>query len=195
LLNGEPLFGAWSSGCQPANRQLLMNATHNPQAAADQARDAYRNVTAQLGLLGLNPAIPEGVRSLAEKTVSQTRQVYDRSSDALDAAVATFEQTFDAAGQNAAAFNRKIIDISRRNLDSVFDLATSLAGAKDLVDIVELQRAHWQKQFAALKSQAEEVCALATMVAAAAGEPLNEQVKRGVDELRKANERVAPRWK
>ena len=170
-----------------------MNATHNPQAAADQARDAYRNVTAQLGLLGLNPAIPEGVRSLAEKTVSQTRQVYDRSSDALDAAVATFEQTFDAAGQNAAAFNRKIIDISRRNLDSVFDLATSLAGAKDLVDIVELQRAHWQKQFGALKSQAEEVCALATKVAAAAGEPLNEQVKRGVDELRKANERVAPR--
>jgi phasin len=195
LLNGEPLFGAWSSGCQPANRQLLMNATHNPHAAAHQARDAYRNVTAQLGLLGLNPAIPEGVRSLAEKTVSQTRQVYDRSSDALDAAVATFEKTFDAAGQNAAAFNRKIIDISRRNLDSVFDLATSLAGAKDLVDIVELQRAHWQKQFGALKSQAEEVCALATKVAAAAGEPLNEQVKRGVDELRKANERVAPRWK
>ena len=43
-----------------------MNATHNPQTAADQARDAYRNVTAQLGLLGLNTAIPEGVRALAE---------------------------------------------------------------------------------------------------------------------------------
>jgi hypothetical protein len=92
-----------------------MNATHNPQAAADQARDAYRNVTAQLGLLGLNTAIPEGVRALAEKTVAQSRQVYDRSSDAFDASVATFEKTFDAAGEGAAAFNRKIIDISRRN--------------------------------------------------------------------------------
>ena len=148
-----------------------MNASHNPQAAADQARDPYRNVTAQLGLLGLNPAIPEGVRALAEKTVAQTRQVYDRSSDAFDASVATFEKTFDAAGQNAAAFNRKIIDISRRNLSSVFNLATSLAGAKALADIVELQRAHWQKQFGALKSQAEEVSACATKVAAAAGEP------------------------
>ena len=148
-----------------------MNASHNPQAAADQARDAYRNVTAELGLLGLNTAIPEGVRALAEKTVAQTRQVYDRSSDAFDASVATFEKTFDAAGQNAAAFNRKIIDISRRNLNSVFDLATSLAGAKALADIVELQRAHWQKQFGALKSQAEEVRACATKVAAAAGEP------------------------
>jgi hypothetical protein len=58
---------------------------------------------------------------------------------------------------------------------------------KDLADIVELQRAHWQKQFGTLTSQAEEVRALATKVAAAAGEPLTEQVKRGVDELRKAN--------
>ena len=164
-----------------------MNASHNPQAAADQARDAYRNVTAQLGLLGLNTAIPEGVRALAEKSVAQTRQVYGRSSDAFDASVATFEKTFDAASQDAAAFNRKIIDISRRNLNSVFDLATSLAGAKDLADIVGLQRAHWQKQWGTLTSQAEEVRALSTKVAAAAGEPLKEQVKRGVDELRKAN--------
>ena len=163
-----------------------MNATHNPQAAADQARDAYRNVTAQLGLLGLNTAIPEGVRALAEKTVAQTRQVYDRSSDAFEASVATFESSFDAAGQGAAAFNRKIIDISRRNLSSVFDLATSLAGAKDLADIVELQAAHWQKQFGALTSQAEEVRELSTKVAAAAGAPL-EQVKRSVDELRKVS--------
>jgi hypothetical protein len=28
----------------------------------------------------------------------------------------TFEKSFDAAGQGAAAFNRKIIDIARRNL-------------------------------------------------------------------------------
>jgi len=35
--------------------------------------------------------------------------------------------------------------------------------------------------------QAEEVRALSTKMAAAAGEPLKEQVKRGVDELRKAN--------
>jgi phasin len=160
-----------------------MNATHKSQAAADQAREAYRNVTAQLGLLGLNTAIPEGVRALAEKTVAQSRQVYDRSSDAFDASVATFEKTFDAAGQGAAAFNRKIIDISRRNLNSVFDLATSLAGAKNLADIVGLQTDHWQKQIGALTAQAEEVRALSTKVVAAAGAPLKEQVKRGVETL------------
>jgi hypothetical protein len=73
-----------------------MTATYNPQAAADQARAAYRDTTAQLGHLGLDTAIPEGVRALPEKAVTQTRQVYDRSKDAFDASLTTFERSFDA---------------------------------------------------------------------------------------------------
>jgi len=146
-----------------------MTATFNPQAAADQARDAYRNVTAQLGLLALDTAVPEAVRALDEKTVSQTREAYDRSKDALEASISTFERSFDAAGWGAAAFNRKIIDIARWNLNSGFNLATSLAGARNLAEIVELQVAHWRKQFSALTAQAEEVPALSTKVVTDAG--------------------------
>ena len=164
-----------------------MNYTLNPRAAADQARAAYRNVTAELGHLGFDTAIPDAVRAVAEKTVAQTREVYDRSKDALDASVTTLERTFDAAGQGAVAFNRKIIDIAQRNVNSGFDLAKSLAGAKNLSEMVELQAAYWQKLLDTFTSQAEEVRALTTKVAAAAGEPFKEQVKRGVDELRKAN--------
>ena len=104
---------------------------------------------------------------------------------ALDASVATLERTFDAAGQGAVAFNRKIIDIAQRNVNSGFDLAKSLAGAKNLSEMVELHAAYWQKQSGTLTSQAEEVLALTTKIAAAAGEPFKEQVKRGVDELGK----------
>ena len=156
-----------------------MNA--NPQAAAEQARKTYRDVTARLGLLGLNTAIPEDVRALAEKTVAQARQGYDHSLDAFDASLTTFERSFDAAGQGAAAFNRKIVDIARRNVDASFDLATSLAGAKDLADMVELQAAFWRKQFGVLTAQAEEVHALSTKVAADAAEPIRSQMARGVD--------------
>lgn len=118
-----------------------MTATHNPQATADQARAAYRHMTDQLVYLGLDTAVPEGVRALAEKSVARTREVYDRSFDAFDASVTTFERSFDAAGQGATAFNRKIVDMARRNLDVSFDLAASLAGAKNLADIVDLQTA------------------------------------------------------
>ena len=99
----------------------------------------------------------------------------------------TLEKTFDAAGQGAVAFNRKIIDIAQRNVNSGFDLAKSLAGAKNLAEAMELQGAYWRKQFGALAAQAEEVRALSTKMAAAASEPLKEQVKRGVGELPKAN--------
>ena len=137
-----------------------MTATFNPQAAAEQARKNYRDVTTQLGHLGLNASVPEAVRAMAEKSVAQTREVYDRSKDALDASVATFERTFDAAGQGAVAFNRKIIDLAHRNVNSGFDLAKSLAGAKNLSDIAEVQATYWRKMFATLTSQAEEVRAL-----------------------------------
>ena len=96
----------------------------------------------------------------------------DRSADAFEASVATFEKSFDAAGQGAAAFNRKIIDIARRNLNSSFDLAKSLAGAKNLADMVELQMAYWQKQFGALTAQAEEVHALSTKLTVDTAEPI-----------------------
>ena len=152
-----------------------MNDNPNPQAAAEKKKKKKDTL------------VPEAVRAMAGKAVDQSREVYDRSKVALDASVATLERTFDAAGQGAVAFNRKIIDIAQRNVDSGFDLAKSLAGAKNLSEMVELQAAYWQKQSGTLTSQAEEVRALATRMAAAAGEPLKEQVKRGVDELRKAN--------
>jgi phasin len=164
-----------------------MTAIHNNQTATDQARAVYRNMTDQLGHLGLDTSVPEGVRALAEKNVAQSRETYDRSKDAFDASLTTFERSFDAAGQGAAAFNRKIIDIARRNVDASFDLASSLAKAKNLADIVELQTAFWRKQFGVLTAQAEEVRALSTKVAADAAQPIKSQMARGADGAMKAH--------
>ena len=164
-----------------------MTPTHNPQTAAEQARKNYREVTDQLGVLGLDTAVPEAVRAMAEKSVAQTREVYDRSKTALDASVATFERAFDAAGQGAAAFNRKIIDIVQRNVSSSFDLAKSLAGAKTLAEMMEVQAAHWRKQFGLLTSQADEVRALSSKVTANASEPIRAHVAGVMDEQRKTH--------
>jgi hypothetical protein len=90
---------------------MFMTATLNPQTAADQARATYRAAMAQLGQLGLDTAIPEDMRALAEKTVAQSCEAYDRSKDAFEASLTAFETSFDAAGQGAAALNRKMVDI------------------------------------------------------------------------------------
>src|SRR6476646_10080686 len=144
----------------------MMTATSNPQTAAEQGRKNYRDVTTP------DAAVPETVRAMVVKAVDQSREVYDRSKDALDASVTTLERTFDAAGQGAVAFNRKFIDIAQRNVNSGFNLAKSLAGAKNLSEMVELQAAYWQKLLGTLTSQVEEVRALSTKLAAAAVEPL-----------------------
>ena len=156
-----------------------MNNIRNPQAAAAEARANYREVTSKLGALGFDTAIPEGVRALAESTVDQTREAYDRSTDAFEASVATFEKSFDAAGRGAAAFNRKIVDIAQRNLSSGFDLAKSLAGAKTLTDMVEVQAAFWRKQFGTMTAQAEEVRELSTKVTADAAEAIKAHMANG----------------
>jgi hypothetical protein len=154
-----------------------MNATANAQTAAEQSRKNYREM--------MNPdgSVPEAMRSMNEKTVAQTREVYDRSKDAFDASVSTLERSFDAAGQGVVAFNRKFVDIAQRNLNSAFDLAKSMAGAKNLAEILQLQGAYWQKLVGNVTSQAAELQALSIKVTADTGE----QVKRGVEELRKAS--------
>ena len=112
-----------------------MDSTTNPQTAAEQARKNYKNYQ---DVTTPGAAVPENVRAMVEKAVDQSREAYDRSKDALDASVATLERTFDAAGQSVVTFNRKIIDIAQRNVNSGFDLAKSLAGAKNLSEMVEL---------------------------------------------------------
>ena len=52
-----------------------MNATSNPQAAAEQARKIYRAVTTKFGhLFGLDTSVSETVRAMAEKVVDQSRE-------------------------------------------------------------------------------------------------------------------------
>ena len=71
------------------------------------------------------------MRAFAEKSVAQTREMYERSKEALES---VRERSFDAAGQGAVALNRKVIDIAQRNINSSFDLAKGLAGAKNLAE-------------------------------------------------------------
>ena len=164
-----------------------MNKSYNPQIAAERAREINRKTAAQFENLMLGAHVSEAMRALAEQNVAQTREAYESSKNALEAALETLERSFDAVGQGATALNRKVMDIAQRNINSGFDLAKSLAGARNLAEIVELQAAYWRKQFDTLGAQAEEVRSLTTQVTADAAKPVQEQVTRSMDELRKAS--------
>lgn len=166
-----------------------MTKSVNPKVAANTPRDTYRKTAAQFVELTHDTQLPEVMRAFAEKNIAQTRELYERSKDAFEAVIEGWERTLDAAGQGAVALNRKVIDISQRNITSGFDLAKSLAGAKNLAEAMELQVSYWRKQLGTLGAQAEEVRTLSTQVTADVTEPIKAQVKRGRDELRKASNR------
>ena len=124
-----------------------MTMTFNPDDAAnDKKKTDTFNPLAQFESMKFDTAFPEAMRAFAGTAVTQSREAYERAKATLDANLHAIERSYDAAGQAATALNRKIIDIAQRNVNSGFDLAKSLASAKNLAEIVELQGAFWRKQ-------------------------------------------------
>jgi phasin len=120
--------------------------------------------------------VPATLRDLAERNISQTRALYDRSKDAVQSVLVSWNKSFGAANQGAVALNLKIMDIAERNVSTGFDLAINLAGAKNVAEAVEMQSAYLRKQLDRLQAQAEEVRALLTRLTATVTEPIEAQM-------------------
>ena len=103
------------------------------------------------------------MRTLAEKSVVRTRELCERS---LEAVLESWERFVVAAGQGTVALNRKAIDIALRNINTSFGLAERLAGAKNFAEAMELQTTYWRKQVGELASQAGERRTLTSKVSA-----------------------------
>lgn len=97
--------------------------------------------------------VTDTLRVLAERNVAQTRELYEGSKNTLQAVLESWQKSFSAAGQNAVALNRKMIAVAERNMDTGFDLAIGLAGARNLGEVMELQAAYWHKIAGALPTQ------------------------------------------
>jgi hypothetical protein len=145
--------------------------------ASDRMGDTRRFIVDQFeGFRDAQVAAP--LRDLAESNIAQTREVYERSKEALQAVFASWQKSFGAANQGAAALNFKIMDIAERNISTGFDLAMSLAGAKNASEAMELQSAYWRTQLSRLQTQAEEVRALSTRITAKVTEPIESEIAR-----------------
>jgi hypothetical protein len=124
-------------------------ATLRNNVAAETVRDTMRMIDAQFGRFRGS----DTVRVLVERNVAQTRELYEGSKNTLEAVLESWQKSFSAAGQVALSFNRKIKDVAERNMETGFDLAIGLAGARNLAEIMELQAAYWHKITGGLPTQ------------------------------------------
>ena len=123
--------------------------------ASDQMGDTRRFIADQLEEFR-EARVPATLRDLAETNIAQTREIYERSKDALQAVLTSWQKSFGAANQGAFALNFKIMDIAERNISTGFDLATGLAGARDFGEVMELQLTYWRKLLGELRGQGSQ---------------------------------------
>jgi phasin len=148
------------------------------KVATGQMRDTGRFIADQFEEIR-DAQVPATLRDLAERNIAQTRALYERSKDTFEAVLASWRKSFGAANQGAVALNLKIMDIADRNIDTGFDFAMNLAGAKNMADAMQLQSAYWRKQIGQLQAQAEELRALSKRVTENVTTPIESEMNRG----------------
>ncbi len=72
-----------------------------PQEAAEQITETFKTAAKDFETMKFDTNVPESVRALAEKTVTQTRDAYERGKESLEESIDAVERSFDAAGQGA----------------------------------------------------------------------------------------------
>src|SRR4051812_19703558 len=122
--------------------------------------------------------IPAAFREMAEKSVSQAKETYEKMKSAAEQATDLIEDTYATASKGASDYGLKCIEAARENTNASFDFATKLMSVKSLSEMVELSTAHARKQFEAMTAQSKDLAALAQKVTADTVEPVKESVSK-----------------
>ena len=116
--------------------------------------------------------VPEQMRALAEKSVSQARDNYAKFKDAAESHNGTIEAVFTSASKGASAYSAKVMEFLKANTTANLDFAQELLGAKSPSEALELWTSHTRKQFETASAQAKELVELVQRVAAETAEPI-----------------------
>jgi phasin len=116
--------------------------------------------------------VPESMRALAEKGVSQARDSYAKFKDAAESQNSTIEAVFTSASKGASAYSAKLMEFMKANTTATLDFAQELLGVKSPSEALELYTSHTRKQFETFSAQAKELAEIVQKVATETAEPI-----------------------
>jgi phasin len=116
--------------------------------------------------------VPEQMRALAEKGVSQARDNYAKFKDAAETHNGTMEAVFTTASKGASEYTAKLMEFFKANTTSALDFAQELLGVKTPSEALELWTTHTRKTFETFNVQAKELTELGQKVASETVEPI-----------------------
>jgi phasin len=116
--------------------------------------------------------IPATVREIAGRSVEQAKDAYGRFVDAAKQAQDMVAKSTDVMASGAKEMNEKVFSFTETNARAAFEVASRLAQARDVKEVLEIQTQFARSQMEAYAQQAQE---LARIVAASAqkAQPIN----------------------
>jgi phasin len=111
--------------------------------------------------------IPQQLRELAERNVEQARTAYAQFMDAMVQATGMWTSAMPANAMTSGfkTVQDRAIKFAKQNAEACFSLATELASAKDITDVLAIQSRYAQTQMQAYALQAQELGRLMTEAA------------------------------
>jgi hypothetical protein len=103
--------------------------------------------------------VPEPIRELAEKNVAQARAAYGQFMDAMAQAVEMWSRAMPS-NEVTAGFKvaqERAIRFAKQNAEACFALASELANAKNIQDMLAIHSRYAQTQMQAYALQAQEL--------------------------------------
>lgn len=103
--------------------------------------------------------IPQQIRDLAEKNVEQARAAYGQFMDAMTQSTSMLSKTMPANELTTGfkAVQDQAAKFAKQNADAAFALASDLAQAKEIQDVLALQSRYAQTQMHAFTVQGQEL--------------------------------------
>src|SRR4051812_12682300 len=127
--------------------------------------------------------VPAAFREIAEKSVSQAKENYEKMKAAAEEATDVLEDTYATATKGAADYGRKVLEATRLNTNAAFDFYAGLMNVKSYSDVIELSTTHARKQFEAVTAQTKDLAALAQKVATETAEPIKDSVTKAFSKV------------
>jgi phasin len=158
-----------SETAEQAAGQLGQAAMAAESAARDTGEAAFSYPTIEM---------PEFVRSIAEQTLSQTRDAYARMKTAAEEATDLLESSIETTRDGVREAQLKALDIAKENTEATFELARRLLVTTSVADAMQLQAAFARERFEAFIDYSKEMQAALNKAGTEASKPVKTLFER-----------------
>jgi phasin len=104
----------------------------------------------------MNFQVPEEMRAMAERSLTQTRQALDSFLGAARRTAETMEQTTEKVQAGAKDMAQRTLSLAEQNIRTSLDYAERLVRAKDLQEAAQIQSEFVRTQAEAMQAQMKE---------------------------------------